>query len=175
MAKKTIKKAQRVLTASKQKVVIKTTSVKKKEVPKLKKEEIKAKMIGKNLVVMISGKKFVKPNISDKDLKSIQVKIGIFNKTNKKDKKEEILKFFESVEKKKEDLNKIKAKGIKNVIKAVKKAAPKKKHPEVKETLEEVVKEVPKEEIAKVVESVQEHKEQPKVISNVGVTRRGEY
>lgn len=178
MAKKTIKKTEKYLTKSKTKVVAKTSKVLAKKVvtkPSFNKHEIKAKILGKNLVIMVGGVKLVKPNIQPKELKTIDNKIKIYNKVPTKARQEEIFKFFESVSKKETDLKSTKAKGLKNVLRKAKKDNPKKTTKEEKDTLEKVVKDVAPKEVLKVVESVKEYKEQPKQAPVYGSVRKGEY
>lgn len=103
----------------------------KKAEVKSKKEEIKAKKIGKNLVVMIDGDKLVKPNITDKDLKSITTKILIFNKTNTPSKKKEIVEAMKTEVVKAKEVKAVVKKGITKAIKKEVKKSPKKSQKEV--------------------------------------------
>lgn len=138
--KKTIKKAERYLTKSKIRVVTKTTKVKKKEAPKASftKHIIKAKVLGKNLVMWVGNTKFAKPNVGEKELKSIENKIKIYNKVPTKARLEELLKFFESVSK---SLKEAKAKGLKKIIKKEKKKNPKEKPAKKEEVVKREVEE----------------------------------
>lgn len=53
---------------------------KKEETKKEVLKPIKAQKVGKNLILVVDGKKLVKPNITEKDLTSIGNKVKLYNK-----------------------------------------------------------------------------------------------
>lgn len=87
----------------------------------VEKIELKAKKIAKNFIVVIEGKKYTKSNITEKDLKSIQNKILIYNKLNNPDKLKEILEFFVSETTKAKEKDKTISKGLEKGLKKAKK------------------------------------------------------
>lgn len=115
------------------------TKVAKKEVSKL--EDIKATKVGKNLIVMIDKQKHVKANITDKELKSIQTKVLLYNKTKTETRKKDIINLMKSEDVKVKEVKETKAKGIKAAIKKeekVVKSKTKKQVEEPKDLLSEV-------------------------------------
>ena len=104
------------------------------------KQEISAKQIGNNLIVIIDGKKYTKVCKDKKEIDPIKNKILLYNKRNTVALKEEILSIVDKVTQKKEE-QKTKEKGLKKSIKKVLKVDKKvisKKKIAVKKTIDKV-------------------------------------
>lgn len=145
--------------------------------------EIKAKQVGKNLIVVIDGQKFVKV-INDKaEGDSIKNKITLYNKNESDMVKNQLLDIFDTVSKEKA-VAKGKKKAVKKVVKekvkAVKKASKRTEKNAAKKT--ELIKALKNQPLSR--EDINELKglikkneevvqEQPKAVE--GVKRRGEY
>ena len=81
-------------------------------------EQITARKIGKNLIVMIDNVKYVKVINDVETLESIQNKIKLFNKVNGKSKKQELIDILSP--------EKVKEKATKSIIKKIEKTIKKK-------------------------------------------------
>lgn len=152
---------------------------------KTTKEEIKAKQVGNNLIVVIDGKKHTKVCKTKKESDVIKNKILLFNKRNTKTLKGEILNLVDKTIKAKEEKT-AKEKGLKKAIKkATKKIA--KKSPKKVEDTKTLVEQVESEfhsgnfsddEIKRLEDLLAKKKEEAKQAAAPVVTstpRRGEY
>lgn len=109
-AKKVVKKA------SPKKAAPKKVAVKKEERKKLIADTISAKQIGKNLIVIIDGKKYTKIAPTTSEITSIKTKILLYNKKNDPSKKEELLRLIDKTVVEKEKKAAVKA-GVKAIVK----------------------------------------------------------
>lgn len=124
-AKKVVKKENPKKTV---KTVKKTVKPVKKEVVKKEESNIFAKQVGKNLIVIIDGKKYTKIAPTQVELTSIKTKILLFNKTKSTSKKEELMRLIDKTVAIKETKEAVR-KGVKTSIKK-----------EVKENKKEIAK-----------------------------------
>ncbi len=85
-----------------------------------KKVDIKAKKVAKNLVVMVGTKKFIVPNVTDKEVDSIQNKILLYNKNKSDNNRQKIMDIID-ISTKIEDKEKSEIKGLKKVVKKAEK------------------------------------------------------
>ena len=100
-------------------------------------EEIKAKQVGKNVIVIIDNQKFTKVCTAE-EATTLKNKILLFNKKNSKSLKEQILKLVDKSIKVKEE-KEAKTKGIKKALKKVTKSVKSKfKKVESKSLVEQV-------------------------------------
>lgn len=93
------------------------------------KEQIKAKKVGKNLVVIIGKTQHVLPNATKAQIDKISTKVVTFNKSNSETRKNDILQLLKTEATKEKETKVTKAKGVKAVIKKVVKTTKKSEAP----------------------------------------------
>lgn len=132
--RKAVKKAPAKKVAAKKVTDKSKTTSKAIKAPK---EEIKSKMIGKNLITIIDGIKYVVKNPTPSEIKAIGTKCNLFNKLNKIETKIEILYLVDTISQL-ESSKKAEVKGIKKVIKTNNKKVKKEHEFEVRSLAEQL-------------------------------------
>lgn len=99
-------------------------------------EKLTAKQFGRNVVTVINGTKYSKKTVNNDEVKSISVKLDLYNKKPSAKKLQEIIDLFTPEEKK---AKQAKAKGVKKSIKKASKPTSKTKKAVKKEEGEEKI------------------------------------